>query len=518
MPFDEKKAQKAIKFIESLKHTKGRWAGVKFELLDWQREIISKIFGTVKANGKRQYRTCYVEIPKKQGKSELAAAIALLLLHADGEMGGEVYCAGADRQQASIVFNVAAGMVRQEPLLEKRSKIVNSQKRIVAHKTDSIYAALSSETCTKHGLNPSGVIIDELHAHPNRDLYDVLVEGTDVAREQQLVFIITTAGIHDVNSIGWQVHDYACSVRDGIVEDKTFLPIIYGAEEDDDWTDPEVWKKANPSFGHIFDIENLENHFQSVVNDPVRQNNFRRFRLNQWVGQVSRYFSMDKWDLGANPQFDVESLLKRPCYGGLDLSSTLDLTAFVLVFPPQHKDEKWKILPHFYVPEDTIMEKSKTDKVPYLMWKQAGLLTATPGNVIDYAFIRRDVQNAGKIYNLQELAYDPWGAVKLATELGEEDGIPMVEHRQGFKSMSPPTKELHKMILGDQIAHNGHPILRWCANNFVAKIDAAENVKPDKEKATQRIDGVVALIMGLGRALKSFDKKSIYESRGLAVI
>ena len=519
MPYDKAKADKAVNFIKRLRHTKGKWAGVPFTLLPWQEdEIIRPLFGTVKENGARQYRFCYVFVPKKQGKSEIAAAIANLLLFADGEMSGEVYGAASDREQASLVFDVAAQMVRQEPALQKRCKIVDSRKRIIVHKTNSVYVALSKETCTKHGLNPSAVIIDELHAHPNRELYDVLVEGTDVARAQQLVFIITTAGIHDVHSIGWEIHEYARQVKEGIIEDPTFLPIIYGASEDDDWEDEEVWKKVNPSFGHIFDIQNFRDHYRQVINNPVLQNNFRRFRLNQWVGQVNRYFPMDNCDACGKVKFESEDLVKRICYGGLDLSSTTDLTAFLLVFPPQEKGEKWKTIAKFYIPKDTMLERSKQDKIPYQIWEQAGYITATPGNVVDYDFIKRDIINASKIYNLKEVAYDPWGAVQLATKLQEEDGITMVEHRQGFKSMSPPTKDCHKMILGGEIAHNGHPVLRWCADNFVAKIDAAENVKPDKEKATQRIDGVVALVMALGRAILHHNKKSVYEDRGLIVL
>lgn len=520
MPYDETKADKAVKFIKRLKHTKGRWAGVPFTLLPWQEnEIIRPLFGTVKEDGTRQYRFCYIEVGKKNGKSEIAAAIALYLLLADGEISAEVYNAAGDRDQASIVFDVAAQMVRQDKTLIKRCKIIDSRKRIVAHKTNSVYIALSKETYTKHGLNPSGVIIDELHAHKTRELYDILIEGTDTARQQQLIFIITTAGIHDIHSIGWEVHEYAKQVKKGIIKDPTFLPIIYAANQKDDWTNEKIWKKANPSLGHIFTIDKLKNHYNQVKDNPARQNNFRRFRLNQWVGQVNRYFPMDKWDACGKVKFDPNALVKRRCYGGLDLSSTMDLTAFVLVFPPEDKNEKWKIIPKFYIPEDTVLKKTNTDKVPYLIWKRAGYITVTPGNVIDYEFIRKDIQNASNIYNLKEVAYDPWGAVQLATKLQEVDGIIMVEHRQGFKSMSPPTKECHKMIMSKEIAHNNNPILRWCADNFVAKIDAAENVKPDKEKVTQRIDGIVALIMALGRAILYYQKrKSIYETSGLKIL
>ena len=520
MAFSEEKANDAVRFIESLKHTKGRWAGVPFKLLSWQEnEIIRPLFGTLKKNGKRQYRTCYVEVPKKQGKSELAAAIALKLLFADGEMGGEVYSAAGDREQASIVFNVAAQMVRQEPQLLKRCKIIDSRKRIAVHKTTSIYSALSSETYTKHGLNPSGIVCDETHSYPSRDLYDTLTEGTDIAREQQIVFIITTAGVADKTSIGWEIHDYARKVKEGIIDDPTFLPIIYAADEKEDWEDPEVWRNCNPSIDHIFDIENLRTHYKQVKDNPARLNNFLRFRLNRWVGQITRYIPMDKWD-ACDGEVNKGDLIKRACYGGLDLSTSVDLSAFVLVFPPVEDDEKWKILPHFYIPEERVMERVKRDSVSYDMWIRAGLITAVPGNTQgDYGFIRKDINNAAEIYNLKEVAFDPWGAGKIVTELEQYDGITMVEHRQGYISMSPPTKELLNYTLAGKLAHSGNPVLRWNIDNLAVKIDASENVRPMKDESADRIDGAVALVMALGRAIKNFDKTSVYgKDRGLITL
>lgn len=507
--FDEKKAQDAIDFISGLKHTKGVWSGVQWNWIPWQVDLVRKIFGTVDKNGYRQYRTVYIEIPKKNGKSEIGAAIALKLLCADNEPGAEVYGAAGDRDQASIVFNIADQMVGLNPALRKYIKPIRSTKRMVVHKTSSIYRALSSEAFTKHGYNPSGVIFDELHSQPNRELFDVLVEGTDTARSQQLVFIITTAGIHDQTSIGWEVHDYALKVKKGIIEDPTFLPVIYAADDDDDWEDPKVWKKCNPSLDYIFDIKKIKNHYNTVKNNPARQNNFRRFRLNQWVGQVSRYIPMGHWD-ACNGEVNIKKLLKRPCYAGLDLSSTQDLTALVCVFPPEG-NEPWYVLPYFFVPEDTIIEKSKSDKAPYDMWVRAGLITATPGNAIDYQFIRKKVNEVDNLFDLKEVAYDPWGSTQIAIQLAEEDGIPMVQHRQGYKSMSPPTKELLKRILSHEIAHGGHKVLRFCADNLAVTIDAAENVKPVKDKSSGRIDGIVGLIMAMGVALINNDPGSIYD-------
>ena len=509
-----------VEFFErELIHTKGKWAGCQFKLLPWQlNDVIIPAFGTLKADGRRQYRFVYVEVPKKNGKSELASGIAIYGLVGDGEMGAEVYSASNDREQASLVYNPAEYMVYNSPHLSKRLRPIPSRKRIIDHATNSFYQVLSSESFTKHGLNPHLVIYDEIHASPNRELYDVLTDGTDAAREQQLVFIITTAGIDDHNSIGYELKEKARQVRDGIIEDPEFLPVIYAIEDEEDWEDPEVWKKCNPSFGHIFDLEKFEGAYRDALIYPEKKVNFQRLRLNKWVGQISRWIPMEDWDACEKP-FDKESLITRKCFGGLDLSSIEDLTAFILVFPPVEENEDWKVLCKFYVPEENIFQRQQKDRVPYDLWARAGHLIKTSGSRIDYEYIRRDVINTSKIYNLVEVAYDPWNATTIATKLAEEDGIEMLEHRQGFKSMSPPLKELLSKIKGHELAHNGHPVLRWNADNFVVKVDESENVRPAKNKARERIDGIVALAMAYGRAAYDFQKnKSVYETRGLVVL
>ncbi|GAG77753.1 unnamed protein product, partial [marine sediment metagenome] len=280
----------------------------------------------------------------------------------DGELGSEIYTAAGDRAQASIIFNVAALMVQNNRRLAERAKVLHSVKRMVIHKTGAVYSALSSEAFTKHGLNPSGVLIDETHAHPNRELYDVLTEGTDTARTQQMVFITTTAGIADDTTIGYEIHEYARQVKDGIIEDPTFLPLIYAAGPDDDWESPDVWRKVNPSMDYIFGIDKLQDHYDAVKNNPARQNNFRRYRLNEWVSQITRYIPMDHWDACADP-IKKDELLRRPCYGGIDLSSKVDMSAFGLVFPPVSPGEKWKYLINYYMPEATIQDRAKEDRV-----------------------------------------------------------------------------------------------------------------------------------------------------------
>jgi phage terminase large subunit-like protein len=502
MPFDESKARHAIQFIETLcTHTKGKWAGKPFILIDWEKALVWELFGRVKENGYRQYRFCYNEIPKKNGKSELGAAIGLLLLCGDGEIGGEVYGAAADKEQAGLIYTVAGQMVRQNNVLSNRLEIIDSKKRLVDYKSMSFYQVLSSEAFTKHGINPSAILFDELHAQKTRELWDTLVDGTHYARTQQLVLGLTTAGVYDVNSICWEVREHARQVKEGLIEDKTILPVMFCADKDKDRVDDEaVWARVNPSLGHIFTIDTIREDFEAAKRNPAKMNNFMRFRLNMWVNQVTRWLSMDDWDRGNIP-IHKKDLVKRPCYGGLDLSSTTDLTAFALVFPPFEEDLLWRFLVKFYVPEDTIVKRSKEDRIPYDIWAKQGYITATPGNVVDYSYIRRDVKNAAKIYDLREVGFDPWGAIKLATELDGKDGVTMVEVRQGYKSMSPPTKELYNLVTGGRVAHGGHPVLRWCADNMVVVSDEAENVKPAKNKARERIDGIVAIINALGRAI-----------------
>ena len=322
--YDKGKADYAVNFIELLSHTKGTWAGKKFELLPWQEQIIRDVFGVVKENGYRQFNTAYIEIGKKNGKSELAAAVALYLLCADGEQRAEIYGCASDRQQASIVFEVAADMVRMCPALAKRCKIMSSTKRIVYLPTNSFYQVLSSEAYSKHGFNVHGVVMDELHSMPDRKLYDVMTKGSGDARMQPLFFLITTAGT-DTNSICYEVHSKAKDILEGRKHDETFYPVIYGAAPDDDWTDPKVWMKANPSLGITIGLDKVQAACDSARQNPGEENAFRQLRLDQWVKQVVRWMPMEKWDACAFP-VNPEDLEGRVCYGGLDLSSTTDLT------------------------------------------------------------------------------------------------------------------------------------------------------------------------------------------------
>ena len=515
--YDKNAADYAVNFIECLCHTKGTWAGKRFELLDWQEQIIRDLFGTLKPNGYRQFNTAYIEIPKKMGKSELAAAVALLLTCGDGEERAEVYGCAADRQQASIVFEVAADMVRMCPALSKRVKILSATKRIVYIPTNSFYQVLSAEAYSKHGFNIHGVVFDELHTQPNRKLFDVMTKGSGDARMQPLYFLITTAGT-DTRSICYETHQKAKDIIEGRKIDPTFYPVIYGADEDDDWTDPKVWKKANPSLGVTVGIDKVRAACESAKQNPTEENAFRQLRLNQWVKQAVRWMPMEKWDKCslAVPEDDLEG---RVCYGGLDLSSTTDITAFVLVFPPTDEDDRYVILPYFWIPEDCLELRVRRDHVPYDLWERQEFLNTTEGNVVHYGHIEKFIERLGERFNIREIAFDRWGATQMVQNL-EGMGFTVVPFGQGYKDMSPPTKELMKLVLEEKIAHGGHPVLRWMMDNIYIRTDPAGNIKPDKEKSTEKIDGAVATIMALDRAIRCGNdtSASVYDGRGLLFI
>ena len=515
--YDKDAADYAVMFIESLCHTKGTWAGKPFELIDWQEQIIRDLFGILKPNGYRQFNTAYVEIPKKMGKSELAAAVALLLTCGDGEERAEVYGCAADRQQAAIVFDVAADMVRMCPALSRRVKILASQKRIIYKPTNSFYQVLSAEAYSKHGFNIHGVVFDELHTQPNRKLFDVMTKGSGDARMQPLYFLITTAGT-DTHSICYETHQKAKDILEGRKIDPTFYPVIYGADESEDWTDPKVWRKANPSLGITVGIDKVRAACESARQNPGEENAFRQLRLNQWVKQAVRWMPMEKWDACAFA-VNEDDLEGRVCYGGLDLASTTDITAFVLVFPPTDEDDRYVVLPYFWIPEDSMDLRVRRDHVPYEVWERQGYLMTTEGNVVHYGYIEKFIERLGEKLNIREIAFDRWGAIQMVQNL-EGMGFTVVPFGQGFKDMSPPTKELMKLVLEKRIAHGGHPVLRWMMDNIYIRTDPAGNIKADKERSTEKIDGAVATIMALDRAIRcgNISTASVYDDRGILFI
>ena len=514
--YDKAKADRAVKFIENLCHTKGKWAGKRFCLLPWQEQLIRDIFGIVKPDGYRQFRTAFVEICKKVGKSELAAAVALYLLYADNEPSAEVYGAAADRQQASIVFDVAKQMVEMSPALLKRSKLMTATKRIVNYGNSGYYQVLSAEVGGKHGFSVSGLVFDEIHTQPNRQLYDVLTKGSSDARQNPLHFIITTAGT-DRHSIAYELHTKAVDILEGRRVDPTFYPVVYGLKDDEDWEDEANWYKVNPSLGYTVDIERLRDAYREAKQNPADEVTFKWLRLNMWVSSTVAWIP-DAIFMKGNEEIDLAALEGRDCYGGLDLSSTGDITALVLMFPPRDEDEKYILLPFFWVPEETIPQRVKAASVPYDIWERQGYLLSTEGNVIHYDFIEKFINDLAEKYHIVEIAVDRWNATQMIQNL-EGDGFTMVPFGQGFASMSGPTKDFYRLLMEGKIVHGGHPVLRWMAGNVVVDTDPAGNIKVTKAKSKEKIDGIVAAIMALDRCIRNQTEPqgSVYDERGLLV-
>ena len=511
--YDKKKADRAVTFIENLCHTKGKWAGTPFWLLPWQKQLIRDIFGIVKPDGNRQFRTAFVEICKKVGKSELAAAVALYLLYADNEPSAEVYGAAADRQQASIVFDVAKQMVEMSPALMKRSKLMGATKRIVNYGNAGYYQVLSAEVGGKHGFSVSGLVFDEIHTQPNRQLYDVLTKGSSDARQNPLHFIITTAG-NDRHSIAYELHTKAVDILEGRRVDPTFYPVVYGLKDDEDWEDEANWYKVNPSLGYTVDVERLRDAYREAKQNPADEITFKWLRCNMWVSSTVAWIP-DAIYMRGNEPIDMTSLEGRDCYAGLDLSSTGDITALVLIFPPRDEDEKFVLLPYFWIPEETIPRRVKANSVPYDIWEKQGYIMSTEGNVIHYDFIEKFIMDLSEKYHILEIAVDRWNATHVIQNL-EDNGLTMVPFGQGFASMSAPTKEFYRLLMEGKIIHGGHPVMRWMAGNVVVDTDPAGNIKVTKAKSKEKIDGIVAAIMALDRAIRhEGESKSVYDTRGI---
>ena len=513
--YDKKKADRAVTFIENLCHTKGKWAGTPFWLLPWQEQLIRDIFGIVKPDGNRQFRTAFVEICKKVGKSELAAAVALYLLYADNEPSAEVYGAAADRQQASIVFDVAKQMIEMSPALMKRSKLMGATKRIVNYSNAGYYQVLSAEVGGKHGFSVSGLVFDEIHTQPNRQLYDVLTKGSSDARQNPLHFIITTAG-NDRHSIAYELHTKAVDILEGRRVDPTFYPVVSGLKDDEDWEDEENWYKVNPSLGYTVDIERLRDAYREAKQNPADEITFKWLRCNMWVSSTVAWIP-DAIYMRGNESIEAASLEGRDCYAGLDLSSTGDITALVLIFPPRDENEKYVLLPYFWIPEETIPRRVKANSVPYDIWEKQGYIMSTEGNVIHYDFIEKFIIYLSEKYHILEIAVDRWNATQMIQNL-EGEGFTIVPFGQGFSSMSAPTKEFYRLLMEGRIIHGGNPVLRWMAGNVVIDTDPAGNIKVTKAKSKEKIDGIVAAIMALDRCIRQEGQSgSVYDERGLLV-
>lgn len=521
---------KADFFPDCLTHHKGEFAGLPFALLDYQALLIVRpLFGWKHAKGTqkglRRFRKVLLAVPKGNGKSPLGAGVGLVLTFVDNEDGAEVYSAAADRDQAAIVFDTARIMVESDPVLAERSNVL--RKVIEVPDNHSYYKVLSADAKTKHGPNIHGLIFDEFHAQPSRELYETLHRGT-VKRRQPVTFMVTTAGDDD-ESICAEEWDYARRVQSGAIEDETYLPVIFEATKDEDWKDPAVWRRVNPGYGITVKAEALESEAKAAANEPRKLNDFLRFHLNRWVNQATAWIPVDWWD-ACEGQIDEAHLRELPVYAGLDMSQKYDLTAFVLAFvepvagPAQelevvtHEGDepvrrtvslnfKITLLPSFWLPADTLMERVKQDRVPYDQWEKDGLLHVTEGNVIDYTAIVAEITGplSRRFPRLKEaqIGYDPAFATDTALRL-QNAGYQVIEVHQSYKDLSEPAYILEGLIKAKRVRHDGHRLLRWNFENVAVRTDDAGRIRPVKpRRAAKRIDGVVSAVMALGVHLRN---------------
>jgi phage terminase large subunit-like protein len=512
--FDEDAASRVRDFFsELLQHSKGSWAGKSFELLDWQYEdVVAPIFGWKRPDGTRRFRRAYIEIPKKNGKSTLAAGLALYMLVADKEPGAHVFSAAATRDQASLVYGEAANMVQASPELQKVLTVRRSTKRILFDGNDASYVAISSDADTAQGLNAHCVIMDELHAWRNREFYESLMYAGRM-RDQPLFFIITTAG-DDVSGICYEQHKYAQSILDGDIEGSNWHVYIRSAGPEDNWKDPETWRKANPSLDKTINIETIREDCEEALDSPTKENAFRRYTLNQWVGSSASWLSMDNWQSPEmSEQFSEQNFVGMPAYGGIDLSTSRDLSAVVWFIPD---DDKYYIIPRLYIPEGQIKQRERMDHVPYGSWIDQGFLRTTHGDTIEQAKIREDILRDTEFFDVRDIGYDPYNAQQLCEEQLEHlHGLPMTAVRQTMGTIGPASTEFESMVTERQLRHGGHPVLGWMASGCVEYRDTNDNVRPIKKRSTTRIDGIIATIIAISRWMVYRETRSVYSERGV---
>ncbi len=499
-------------------HTRGEWAGLPFKLLGWQKHFIHQVFGNLDDDGFRIYRRVYIEIGKKNGKSEFGAVIALWLLLFDRENSAEVYSAAADREQAGIVYNIAIKMIELSPALDERCNIIRSRKTIISKKNGGIYRVLSSEAFSKSGYSIHGVIFDEFWTQPKRDLYDILSEGSGAARRQPLTVFLTTSG-WDRESICYEIHKYAKAVLADPTKDPTFLPIIYTANEEDIESE-KSWKMANPALGEIIRWEDFRNDYRRAMENPATENTFKRLRLNIWTDSQTRWLPTDIYLRAHGTTFDRSELKGRRCFGGLDLSSSLDLSAFSLCFIPVEEGEPYKFLHRFYIPKIGMAERIRREEGHYREWVREGWVAATSGDVIDYGVIENDILADSELYEIIKVGFDPFNSTQIIQRLGQA-GMEMELFRQGYLSMSPASKLFDQRMRSKELDMGKNPVMRWMCSNVEIVSDPAANIKPVKsgKDSAARIDGVISSIMALSLAIGAEPEfKSVYEDHRLITI
>ena len=483
-------------FIERLPHVKGPLAGEPIQLEPWQVFILSTVFGWVRDDGKRRFRRSYIEVPRGNAKSTLSSAVALYMLAADREGGAEVYSLATTRDQARIVFGDAQTMARRSPGFRRRFSVEVGAHNMHVLASGSKFEALSAEGSTLDGLNIHFGCVDELHAHKTRTVYDVVETGTG-KRDNSLLWVITTAGSNRAG-ICYEVRTFVTKLLDGVFEDDTQFGIVYGLDDGDDWTTESALIKANPNWGISVRPEVLVPLQAKAMQLPSAVNNFKTKHLNEWVNADTAWMDMRAWDACADPAVDLEGFAGQPCWIGLDLASKTDIAALVLVFPHPEIADAYVVFGKYYLPEDTV---SAAGNSQYEGWMRTGRLTVTPGNVIDFGWIEADFLEMASRFEVQAVAFDPFQATQLSTRMLAE-GLPMIEVRPTVLNFSEPMKTLEALVLQKKLTHDGDPALTWMASNVVAHLDVKDNIYPRKERAENKIDGIVALIMAISRAIK----------------
>lgn len=508
--FDLKAADRVrFFFAKFLRHSKGQFGGQPFELLDWQwSDVIAPLFGWKRANGTRRFRRASIGIPKKNGKSTLLSGIGLYCTMGDGERGAEVYSCAASRQQASIIFNESMAMVEASPALASRVAVKSASKTLEYGK--NVYQALSADVPTKEGLNISCLLFDELHAQQTRKLWDSLRYG-GAARLQPLLIWISTAGT-DQQSICYEQWEYARSVLAGNTIDTELLPVIYEAAPEDDWKAESTWRKANPSYGVTLSASDFAADCQEAQRSPIHENVFKRYRLNLWTAQETRWIQVHRWEK-CKATWTPDALVSQPCIVGLDLAATTDFNSAVELYKGK---ESYRCVPHFWLPESALQTRQAENRDRLAIWAAQGLIKLTEGDTADYEVIRADLSEIATRAKVTEIALDPWNATSLATQL-QGDGFDVSYVRTGFYSISAATKEFEKLVLAQQIEHDGNPVLTWMLSNIAVETDASGNLKPSKRRSAEKIDGIVALILALARFIAAKQRKpSKYEKGGLS--
>lgn len=490
--FDVSRANHICAFIEMLPHIKGEWSGTAIALEPWQIFILTTVFGWVDSNGYRRFKTVYDEIPRKNAKSTLSSGVALYCLVADGEAGAEVYSAATTRDQARIVWQDAKRMVERCPGLRRRFGVETSAHAVFSEKSASSLKALSRDQGGNlDGLNVHAGIIDELHAHKTREVFDVIETATG-ARRQPLLWLITTAGFNRAG-ICYEQRSYLIKILTGVTVDEEYFGIIYTIDDDDDWTSPESWQKANPNWGKSVNPDDIARKARKAMTMSAAQNNFLTKHLNVWVNADTAWMDMVSWERCGNPDLHLENFAGRTCYIAVDLASKLDIASVAYAFPD---GEEITIFVKNYLSEYAVENSTNSQ---YSGWASDERLIVTPGAMTDYGAIENDLRAAAVMFDLCEVAYDPWQANYLAQRLMDE-GLPMVELRQTVQNISEPMKELEALVVAGKLEHDACPVMSWMVSNVVCHIDAKDNIYPRKEQPENKIDGVVALIMAIGRA------------------